>query len=385
MSSILFVGELAPGTRAARRMQAMRELGHQVSGVHLRPSSSAGTGIRGLLTGRLRRGLAAMRERDRSNERLRARLRKADFHALWIDGELDLQPATLDLARALQPDLALVAFLERDADRGARPSRDWIACLERFDLMVTADGRGAFPMHETAPCWPQPWAFDPSQHFPHELGADDRARLGSEVSYLGPYGAHAAEHCSALAEAGIEVRVFGESWQRRRERHRGLRVSPPLGSAEERARAVRAASIQLCTRPSNREGLQDRLSTEIAACGGFLLAERTPELEALFAEGAEAAYFDGARDLVELARRYLASPAEREALARAGRRRATTSDYSHHGVCARVLARLGVPSPVAPDAAAAAAERRSRGFDLEAPAAPVHRINRERIARGVAG
>ena len=65
-------------------------------------------------------------------------------------------------------------------------------------------------------------------------------------------------------------------------------------------------------------------SFEIAACEGFLLAERSPGHLARFVEDEEAVFFEGIDECVAKIRRYLPDEAARARIAAAGRRRADT-------------------------------------------------------------
>ena len=70
-------------------------------------------------------------------------------------------------------------------------------------------------------------------------------------------------------------------------------------------------------------------SFEIAACEGFLLAERSPGHLARFVEDQEAVFFSSIEECVAKIRRYLPHEAARTRIAQAGRLRAERSGYSN--------------------------------------------------------
>ena len=70
-------------------------------------------------------------------------------------------------------------------------------------------------------------------------------------------------------------------------------------------------------------------SFEIAASGGFLLAEATEEHRAMFEDGKEAVFFTDLADCARLIREYLPQPELRRQIAKAGRRRALVAGYSN--------------------------------------------------------
>jgi spore maturation protein CgeB len=81
-------------------------------------------------------------------------------------------------------------------------------------------------------------------------------------------------------------------------------------------------------------------SFEIAACGGFLLAERSEGHKERFAEDEEAAFFTGIEECVEKIRRYLPDEAARTRIAAAGRARAVRGGYSNDAQVAKILERV---------------------------------------------
>src|ERR1700679_3842053 len=78
-------------------------------------------------------------------------------------------------------------------------------------------------------------------------------------------------------------------------------------------------------------------SFEIAACGGFLLAERSAGHEARFVEGEEAVFFTGFEECAEKIRRYLPDEAARDRIAKAGRERAGRDGDGNDAQGARIV------------------------------------------------
>ena len=143
-----------------------------------------------------------------------------------------------------------------------------------------------------------------------------------------------------LARHGVPVRFWGPCGLRERLRlaHPNLRIEGrPLWS-DDYATALSAFRINLCfLRKVNRDQHTSR-SIEIPACGGFMLAERTEEHQALFEENREAAYFSSDDELLEKARWYLVHETERVRIAQAGFRRCWTGGYTYERRLDQVLA-----------------------------------------------
>ena len=89
---------------------------------------------------------------------------------------------------------------------------------------------------------------------------------------------------------------------------------------------------------SNRDQVAHK-SFEITACGGFLLAERTPEHLACFREDEEAVFFSDFEECRAKIERYVNDEPARIAIAAAGQRRAQSSGYDNDSVLRRLLAR----------------------------------------------
>ncbi len=91
--------------------------------------------------------------------------------------------------------------------------------------------------------------------------------------------------------------------------------------ATELAKVIGATEVNVnISKPMFPTGLAPRI-LEVLACGGFLLSNRLPAVEALFEDGKDLVYYDGLQDLEDKARHYLARPEERRRIADSGRRK----------------------------------------------------------------
>jgi spore maturation protein CgeB len=168
-------------------------------------------------------------------------------------------------------------------------------------------------------------AFDPDLHRPVELTADDRARYGCDVSFIGTWSPKKERLLAALRRAlpAIALRVWGAQWNRARATELEQVVAGHTVDGEEYVRAIRCSTINLALlserRPGASEGDQITSRTfHIPAAGGFMLHERTDELRSLLEENRQVACFDGEKELVESVRHWLSHPDERQRIADAG-------------------------------------------------------------------
>jgi hypothetical protein len=340
----LVVYEPTPFTRSEQRMRALCELGLDVYPVSLVPRQG-GPAVQPerRLLDRIAHRLGRPVDRAAANAQMLAWAEHERPDVIWIEGGRVIRPATLERLARIVPDAPRILFTEDDLALSHNRSHYQTLGLAHYDLVVTTKRRnveaselealGARAVHY------EPKSFDPWFHRPLYLQPGDRERLGGQVGFVGTFEADRAHSCLALAEAGYEVRVFGNGWDAWSGRHPKLRIEGrPIGG-EDYVRAICATDINLgFLRRRNRDQHTDR-SVEIPACGAFLLAERSTEHRELLAEGREAAFFSEDDELIALTTRWLAEPERRRAVARAGRLRCVQSGYDHPTTCLRVLER----------------------------------------------
>lgn len=339
---ILYVGDATPDTRCAQRARALQDLGHELSWVPFVPTHEhSGIEPQLSLLGRVSRRAGWPLDTEGANGAILSALEQQPFDLLWVEKAPCLRASTLRRARALQPELALTFFSEDDLSSRVHRSRPMTAAFGEYDLVVTTKRRnwtdGSLERLGARRVVFEPKTFDPALHRPLELTDNDRRRFGAQAGFIGTYEEARAEGCLRLAESGLTVRVFGNGWQRCELEHPNLILERRPIAGDDYVRAMLATSLQLgFLRKQVGDQHTDR-SVEIPACGAFLLAERSAEHLDLFEDRQEAAFFDGADEMMERARFYVNHPELRAAVARAGRARCLRSDYSHHGACQRIL------------------------------------------------
>lgn len=254
------------------------------------------------------------------------------FDILWLDKALSVARGTLERFRALQPDCRIVGYSPDDMGRRHNLSRQFLDHLPLYDLFFTTKSYNVAELRAAGARRVVfvDNAFDLHDHRPLPVDARTRTRLGGAVGFIGSYEKERAAAIRGLAEAGVEVRVWGNGWRAMGDPPPGLRLEYRPLYGDEYAAALSAFDINLCfLRKANRD-LQTTRSVEIPGCGAFMLGERSDEHRRLFEEGREAEFFADPRELGEKVRYYLAHPERRRAIAAAGRRRCLDGGYSNH-------------------------------------------------------
>lgn len=182
--------------------------------------------------------------------------------------------------------------------------------------------------------------FVPEIHRPIALSEDEQDSYACDAVFVGHYENDGrADKLRAMVEAGIHLRIFGNSWPDDMVSYIDAehpRPRPALG--DEYAKAMSGAKLCLSFLSRMNRDVYTRRSFEIPACGRLMLSERTPELEAWFEENKEAVYFSSADELVNKANEWL-NDSRLDTVAEAALRR---SWIDGHDVVGRMRQMLGL-------------------------------------------
>jgi spore maturation protein CgeB len=336
---ILYVGDLCPGSTAEMRMRALGTLGFSVTGVNNTsgPISACRNPIQYLAI-KMRRPMDAAGV----NARIAEDGPGADI--VWIDKGVTIRPETLASLRARAPSVSIIGYSPDDMINRNMSSHFFRRTLPFYDVFFTTKTYNVAELRDLG-CRRVifvPNAYDPATHRPLD-GAGNASRV--DVGFIGTYEPDRASLLTRLAGAGIQVVIRGNLWEpMKRQRVPGITFLPAV-IEDDYAAAISATRINLAfLRKSNRD-LQTTRSVEIPACGGFMLAERTAEHAELFAEGVEAAYFEGPEELIAKTNYYLAHEDERAQIACAARGRCLRDDYSYAGRLRAAIETAGFAIP----------------------------------------
>ncbi len=326
---ILYVGPLYYGSTSLQRLKALAHLGHELVSVDTCPPEVAARERR--LGERLWRKLLGPRDLARANEAVLRLVREEQPQILWIDKGLTIRPETLRASKEHVPGLIRVSYSPDDMANPTNQSRNYLTCVPLYDVHVTTKsynvaelkylGASRVLFIDNAYC-----RFT---HRPMELSAAERENLGGEVGFIGTYEEERAQALLFLAQQGIPVKVWGNWPKKWQHRHPHLQVKRASLWGDDYARAICSFDINLAFLRKENRDLQTTRSAEIPACGGFMLAERTPEHQRLFQEGVEAEFFGSLKEMVEKVQYYLINKDKRQEIAAAGRRRCMAAGYSN--------------------------------------------------------
>ena len=338
---ILYAGSLTPNDSALYRLWALEREGHTVI-----PFDIAGYEPGHALLRKVAFRAVMGPHVQRLNREL---LAAADAHGvdvLWADKVLGLQPSTLRAMR--RRGIVTVSYM---IDNAFGPRRDpgwrlYMRDLREFDLHVTQrdvsvrdyEQRGARRVLKIQT------AYEPTLHYPPPAGWSDVNRTRG-VSFIGnPYDQRAEFLLRLATEFQVPLTISGsKAWRSALppERLQAL-FSGEDGLYHEAYReAIWASKINLSFLTHSNQDEYAHKSFEIAACGGFLLAERSEGHSRKFREDEEAVFFTGVEECAAKIRRYLPDEAGRARIAAAGQARAVESGYGNDAQVARIVAVVG--------------------------------------------
>jgi len=336
---VLYISSLTPDYYGEYRLRALRRLplGHVAV---LDWSEYAGlSGIGGKLQFRMQAGPGVAR----LNRAVLQAVEREQANVLLCDKVLSLQPATLRILR--QSGVVTVDYVN-DNPFGPRRDPGWrlfrqaipeyhLHAVPRRSSVADFREHGAREVIEIR------FTYEPTVHFapPPQHDSAERAR---NVSFIGTPYDNRGDFLTRLWRAGAPVDISGSRphWQAALPADAFaavFRVGELKGAAYREAIWRSRINLAFVTH-GNRDEVAHK-SFEITACGGFLLAERTPEHLACFREDEEAVFFSDFDECRAKIERYLNDEPARAAIAAAGQRRAQSSGYDNDSVLRRLLGR----------------------------------------------
>jgi spore maturation protein CgeB len=273
---------------------------------------------------------------ERYNRLLFERLEQR-FDILWVEKGIFVHPEIIACARRNGVRTVLYSpdnyFLAQNASRhlwGALPLYDLVVTTksDKVEFLKAAGARAVLLSGN---------AYDPETHRPISEDDPGQQEYACDISFVGRWEPEREAWLERIAETGVKLSIRGFQWERARSTavRQATHAGPALGL--DYARAISAAKINLAFLSRLAGDAITQRSVEIPACGGFMLAERTEEHLAHFAEGVEVAYFDGIEDLLGKISFYLPRADERRRIADAGRARCLTSGYSYDARLTHIL------------------------------------------------
>ena len=334
---ILYAAGLSPNDSSQYRLQALERLGHTVL-----PLNAFDFEPRHPLLRKIKHRAQAGPWVWHLNHAVLAMAKRERPHLFWADKLLGLKPATL---RALQRIGVLSVSYMIDNAFGPRRDPGWRLYMKDipfFDLHVVQRDRNLadYKTRGARNVVKIQTAYEPTVHFAPSESWSDHQR-DREVSFIGTPYDDRAEFLKRLAgEFGVPVAVSGGLvWKRALGPESTAALYRGNGELfrDQYREGIWKSKINLSFLTHSNEDEFVHKSFEIAACEGFLLAERSPGHLARFVEDEEAVFFGDVEECVAKIRRYLPDEAARARIARAGRLRAERSGYSNDAQMARVL------------------------------------------------
>ncbi len=264
------------------------------------------------------------------NAKIRSYVGNKRYDVVWIDKGVVVYPETLQFIKEKSPNTKIVSYSPDNMALRHNQSQQYLECIPLYDIHFTTKSYilddmkrlGAKRINFTNQL------YESTYHHPMDLTDEERERLGGDVGFIGAWEKERCDSILYLAKNGIKVKVFGDGKWKDYKNVPNLTLCPGVFSSDY-SKALQAFKISLCFLRKMNFDQQTSRTMEIPGCGGFMVAERTDEHRALFAEDKEAVFFSSDEELLEKCKYYLSHDEERKQIAAAGHQRCITSGYSN--------------------------------------------------------
>ena len=204
---IVFLGPLWYGATCLQRMQALRQLGHQVLPIDTEPEW-----VRRKSQGfiyRARRKFLGPSDLVHANQNLIQLSMQHNVNVLFLNKALTIKPKTLGIIRRRSPKTIIVGYSPDDMMTKCNQTRNFLKGISLYDIYFTTKSFNVNELQELG-CPRVVFignAYDPNLHEPVVVTNADRLKFGGQVGFIGAYEKERTEQLLYLAKNGVSVRV----------------------------------------------------------------------------------------------------------------------------------------------------------------------------------
>lgn len=279
-------------------------------------------------------------ENRKENSQIIEKINSTYYDIVWIDKGVTIFPETLQYIKKKSPKTLLISYSPDNMALRHNQSQQYLECIPFYDYIIT---NKSYILDDLKKLGAKDIRFvnnsyESTFHYPRILTSEDYKEIGGDIGFVGAWEKERCESILYLAQHGLNVRVWGGGkWLKYKGMYPNLTIEEKGLYSENYSKSFQAFKISLCFLRKMNFDLQTTRTVEIPACGGFMMAERTSEHQAMFEEGKESAFFSSNEELLEKCKYYLSHEEERKKIAAAGIKRCQTSGYSNEDTIRNII------------------------------------------------
>ncbi|MFT4112989.1 CgeB family protein [Silvibacterium sp.] len=331
---VLYVADLSKGGTSLHRFHALSRIGQEAIGFDTSPYDPSSRVV-GAIAHRFPFGPFVAR----INQDLRRLAAETQPDAVIFDKPVVFNARTIQSIRKAG---AITVCYNMDNPFGPRKDACWrqyMRVFRLFDLNCAFRSTDIPIFEKFGLSWVRTMvSFEPTIHFPPPAGWSEADRT-RELSYVGSPHEDRPEFLRQLGDTyKLPLMIGGPRWEKfyppeLLERY----VKDAYLGDEAYRQAIWRSRVNLAFISHMNDDEVCHKGVEIAACGSFMLLERSEGHAATYEEDKEAVFFSSVEECADKARFYLGRPDLREAIGARARERAVRDGYDNDTQLARIL------------------------------------------------